>query len=68
MEGTWQLVWGMIFGSIGFGFFLYGRKQHAPVPLVTGIVLIIFPYFIANIYALVVVGCALIALPYFLRL
>lgn len=65
---TAQLLWGLAFGSIGLGYFLYGRKQRVPVPLVCGIALMIFPYFIANTYALVGVGVLLSALPYFLRL
>lgn len=63
-----SLLWGVLFGSIGFGFFWYGRKQRAVVPLICGIALMVFPYFIANIYLLVVIGAALIALPYFVRI
>ncbi|MGD8939476.1 MAG: hypothetical protein PVJ72_08850 [Gammaproteobacteria bacterium] len=68
MENTAQLIWGLVFGSIGFGFFIYGRKQRAVVPLMTGIALFIFPYFISNIYMLVIVGSVLVALPYFVRI
>lgn len=65
---TAQLLWGLAFGSIGLGYFLYGRKQRVPVPLVCGIALMVFPYFISNTYALVGIGVLLSALPYFLRL
>jgi len=68
MEGTSQLVWGMVFGAIGLGFFVYGKKQKAIVPLTTGIALFIFPYFISNVYLLVIVGAVLVALPYFVRI
>ena len=40
------LFFGLVFGCIGFGFFLYGKNQRAPVPLVCGLVLMIFPYFV----------------------
>lgn len=63
-----QLIWGMIFGLIGLGFFTYGRKQKAPVPFLTGVALFIFPYFIANTYLLFIVGVILVALPYFVRI
>lgn len=63
-----MLVWGMLFGSIGFGFFIYGKKQSAIVPLLTGIVLFVFPYFISDVYLLVIVGLILISLPYFIKL
>ncbi len=61
------LLWGLLFSSIGFAFFLYGRKQRAVVPLVCGIALMIYPYFIPNVTALVAIGIALAAIPYFLR-
>ncbi len=61
------LLWGLLFGSIGFGFFLYGKKQKAVVPLITGIALCVVPYFIADVYILIGVGVVLMAIPYFVR-
>ena len=61
------LLWGLLFSSIGLGFFLYGRKQRAAVPLVCGLVLMIYPYFIPNVVVLVAIGVVLIAVPYFFR-
>ena len=63
-----SLFWGLLFGSVGLGFFVYGKKQKAVVPMVCGLVLMIFPYFIANTILLVAIGVALIALPYFVRI
>jgi len=68
MESSAQLIWGMVFGAIGLGFFLYGKRQKAAVPLMTGIALFIFPYFISNVFLLVIVGSVLVALPYFVRI
>lgn len=68
MEGTALLMWGMVFGSVGLGFFTYGKKQKAVVPLFTGVALFVFPYFISNVYTLVFVGVALVTLPYFVRI
>ncbi len=68
MNSTSTLMWGMIFGSIGLGFFVYGKKQKAVIPLISGIGLIVVPYFISNIYLLVLSGMVLIALPYFIRI
>ena len=62
------LLWGLLFSSIGLGFFLYGKKQRSVVPLVCGLVLMIYPYFIPNVIALVAIGVVLIAVPYFFRL
>lgn len=68
MEGTSLLIWGMLFGAVGLGFFTYGRRQKAVVPLITGIALFIFPYFISNVYVLVIAGITLSVLPYFVRI
>ena len=65
---TASLLWGLVFSSIGLGFFVYAKKQQAIVPLVCGLALMIFPYFIANTLLLVAIGTALIVLPYFIRI
>lgn len=65
---TSTLLWGLLFSSIGLGFFLYGRKQRAIVPLVCGLTLMIFPYFVGNTLVLLAVGAVLVVIPYFLRL
>jgi hypothetical protein len=65
---TTLLLWGVLFSSIGLGYFLYGKKQNAIVPLLAGIALFIFPYVISDVYVLVLTGTALTAVPYFIRL
>ena len=67
MNSTSTLIWGVIFGSIGLGFFVYGKKQKAVIPLVSGIGLMLFPYFISNIYVLVLSGIVLIVLPFVIK-
>jgi hypothetical protein len=62
-----QLFWGLMFGAIGSGFFIYGKKQSAFVPLCTGLVLCVLPYFITNIYLMLLVGFILMAVPYFFK-
>ena len=63
-----SLFLAVLFGSVGLGFFMYGRKQGAVVPLICGIVLMIYPYFISNVIVLVSVGILLMAIPYFIRI
>jgi hypothetical protein len=38
------------------------------VPLVCGVALMIFPYFVSNTLLLVTLGVVLIAIPYFIRM
>ncbi len=63
-----SIIWGLIFGSIGLGYFVYGKKQRSVVPLVCGLGLMVFPYFVSNTVVLVIVGLLLSAIPYFVRL
>ncbi len=65
---TASLLWGLLFSSIGFGYFLYGKKQHSVVPLLCGIALMVYPYFVSGNVLIVVIGSALSAIPYFIQL
>jgi predicted membrane protein len=60
---TAVLLWGLLFGSIGLGFFIYGRKQRAVVPLICGLALMVFPYLVSNTMLLVGIGAVLIGFP-----
>jgi hypothetical protein len=61
-------MWGVLFSSVGVGFFIYGKKQKTLMPFVCGLALMVFPYFVSNTAALVAIGTGLIALPYFVRI
>jgi len=61
------LMWGIIFGSIGLGFFVYGKKRSAVVPLVCGLGLMLFPYFISNTLLLVFSGVVLAVIPFVIK-
>ncbi|MBI1284895.1 MAG: hypothetical protein GC183_11225 [Thiobacillus sp.] len=64
---TSLLLWSLLFSSIGLGFFIYGKRQKAVVPLLSGLGLMIYPYFVSSSILLVAIGVALMALPYFVR-
>ena len=61
------LVLAFVFGMIGTGLFMYGRKAGRMVPLGAGVALIAVPYFITNLVVLLLVGCALTATTWILR-
>lgn len=63
-----QLLFGVLFGSIGLGYFLYGKKQKIVVPFIVGILLMTYSYFIENTVLLAGIGTILTILPYFIRL
>jgi len=61
---TSTLLWTMLFGAFGLGFFTYGKKQRAYVPLLCGVGLMVFPLFVSNIWAIVGIGISLIVIPF----
>lgn len=68
MDSTSLLVWGVLFGAIGLGFFTYGKKQKAVVPLSVGVALFVVPYIVPNVWMLVISGVILSVIPYFVRI
>ena len=68
MSSEAAILWGLLFGSVGLGFFLYGRRQRKVVPLMCGVALMVYPYFMTSTVWLVLVGAVLVAVPYFVRM
>ena len=62
MEG---LLVGMIAGVIGAAYFMYGKKQQKFAPMLAGVALCVYPYFIDSVPWLLVIGAALCAAPFF---
>ena len=54
-----ELVAGLLFGSIGFVAFAYGKRRAEWRPMFTGLALMIYPYFVANTVALYGIGAGL---------
>jgi hypothetical protein len=57
----------VIFGSIGMGYFIYGKKQGRGAALLSGFALIVIPYIFSNVFLLLLIGIAFMALPYFVQ-
>jgi hypothetical protein len=62
------LIASIFLGIIGSGYFMYGKKAHNPVPLVSGVLLCVFPYFIDSFLWTMVIGVALLAAPFVITL
>jgi hypothetical protein len=67
MDNPAPLLWGLLFGSIGLGYFVYGKKQRRGIPLLSGVALMAFPYFVTNSFLMVFIGIVLMALPFFIQ-
>ncbi|MEJ2132077.1 MAG: hypothetical protein P8Y95_10760 [Gammaproteobacteria bacterium] len=67
MENEASILWMVLWGGIGMGYFIYGRKQRRAIPFVSGIGLMVFPTFVSDPFGLVAIGALLMLLPYFIR-
>lgn len=63
-----SLLWGVVLGSVGLGYFVYGAKQRAVVPLICGVGLMVLPYFVSEVWLLVTLGATIAAVPYFVKI
>ncbi len=62
-----NFLWGFLFSAIGAGFFLYGRRQTAVVPLACGLALMVYPYFVDDVVMTVVIGVVLVVVPFIVK-
>lgn len=62
------LLWGLLFGSVGIGYFVYGRRQSNTLVRYVGLCLMVFPYFVEGTVLMVLVGVALMFVPKFVKL
>jgi len=67
MDDSASLMLNVLFSAIGMGYFLFGKKQKQLIPALCGGGLMIFPYFIANVWGMIAAGVALMFIPRFLK-
>jgi hypothetical protein len=58
------LFLGLIFGAVGTVYLILGKKDHDPLFLIVGVLLIIYPYIFSNALVIVLIGVVLSAIPY----
>ena len=56
----------LIWGSIGVGYFVYGKKQSSLVPLIGGLLMIGVSYFIGSALIMSLISLGIIGGVYFL--
>lgn len=62
-----NLIGGVIFGSIGFIAFTYGKRMNLWKPMLLGIGLMIYPYFVTSDAIIYGIGIAASSALFFLR-
>ena len=62
-----NLMASFLFGMIGMGMFMYGKRAGQFIPLLAGVLLMVVPYFVPNLMAMVAICTMLLIAPVFLR-
>lgn len=62
-----SLMLSILFGCIGMGMIVYGRKASRMVPAIAGLGLVVIPYFISSLLLMTIVCLAMMALPWVIR-
>lgn len=57
------LFLGLIFGGVGTVYLYLGKKDHDPLYLIVGLLLIIYPYIFSSALMIVLVGIVLSLVP-----
>jgi hypothetical protein len=63
----YPLMASFLFGMIGMGMFMYGKRASRLIPLGAGVALMVVPYFLSNLIVLLVVCTGLTAAPFVVR-
>lgn len=63
IDGT-TLILGIFFGGVGYILWRFGRKNNSARHMLIAIALMIFPYFVSNVWASVLIGGSLIVLAF----
>ena len=59
-----ELFAGMIAGVFGMAYFVYGKRQTKFAPMMCGVALCVYPYFIDSLVWLCVIGAVLLVVPF----
>ena len=67
-----DLSFGYIFssfliGTVGMGYFMYGKKAARMYPLIAGLLMCVYPFFVTNQWAMWGICILLMVACYFLR-
>ena len=66
MWNTSFLFASLIWGSVGFGYFIYGKKQSSWPPMAAGLLMMVASYFAGSALLMSFISLALIVAVYFL--
>ena len=59
-----ELFAGLVAGVFGMAYFVYGKRQTKIAPMVCGVALCVYPYFVDSLVWLCVLGAVLLVVPF----
>jgi hypothetical protein len=62
-----NLIDGLVFGSVGFVAFVYGKRMNLWKPMFLGIASMVYPYFISAVMLICAIGILCSASLFFVR-
>jgi hypothetical protein len=62
-----NLVGSLLFGAVGLVAFIYGKRMVLYRPMLIGIVLMVYPYFVPQTWLIYAIGCVLCLMLYHFR-
>ncbi len=57
-------VFGIFSGAVGMAYIVYGKRQTKFMPIIAGVMLCIYPYFVESWLWLGVIGAILLVAPF----
>ena len=63
----WAMMASLVFSGAGLFYFKIGKSNDDMPVMISGIALIIYPYFVTNTLYMVLMGLALLSLPWVLK-
>jgi len=67
MDSSLKLFLDLFVSCLGFSYFIYGKKQRVFVPMLCGISLMVYPYFIQNLVIYLLIALILAISPFIIR-
>lgn len=64
MDTSTQLFLSVVIGSFGLAYFAYGKKQKNLVPTLSGLAMMVYPYFVKNLYLFLAVALVCLIVPF----
>ncbi|PNU19915.1 amino acid transport protein [Geothermobacter hydrogeniphilus] len=67
MDSSLKIFLDLFVGSLGFAYFIYGKKQRVLIPTLCGVGLMAYPYFVQRMLIYIPAALLLALLPFLIR-